>query len=369
MDKPVANPPAALPSWWDDLSTAVLVTDSRLSLLGLNSSAEVLLGLSRERIIGHDLGQWLKLDRNLATCLRSALTLDQPITLRARQMEPLRAEPFLADVVITPLHGSGGEPGQLLFELTAIDRHERITREEQLQNQQAITRAVTRGLAHEIKNPLGGLRGAAQLLASELDDPGLQEYTRIIIREADRLRGLVDRMLGPNNLPRRATVNLHEVLEHVRGLVSVQLPPGLSIRGDYDPSIPDVQADRDMLIQAVLNLVQNAVEALEEEGEITLVSRVLRQYTISGHRHRLVARLSVRDNGPGIPEEIRERIFFPLVTGRAAGTGLGLPIAQSLIQLHEGLIECRSRPGATSFDILLPISPPPHQPPAAKDDC
>ncbi|WP_017942963.1 MULTISPECIES: nitrogen regulation protein NR(II) [unclassified Thioalkalivibrio] len=353
-----SNSGPATPPWWDDLSTAVLVTDAELCLLSMNSAAEVLLGLSRERIVGHGLGQWLKLDRNLANRLRSALTLDQPITLRARQLEPLRADSFLADIVITPLHGEGDRPGQLLFELNAIDRHERISREEQLQKQQAITRAVTRGLAHEIKNPLGGLRGAAQLLASELDESGLKEYTQIIIREADRLRSLVDRMLGPNNLPRREAVNLHEVLEHVRGLVSVQLPLGLKIRGDYDPSIPDVQADRDMLVQAILNLVQNAVHALEDGGEITLSSRILRQYTISGHRHRLVAKLSVRDNGPGIPEEIRERIFFPMVTGRAAGTGLGLPIAQSLIQLHDGLIECHSRPGATSFDILLPIEPP-----------
>ncbi|WP_026279666.1 nitrogen regulation protein NR(II) [Thioalkalivibrio sp. ALJ16] len=358
MNTPPANPGPATPPWWDDLSTAVLVTDADLCLLSLNSAAEVLLGLSRERILGHGLGQWLKLDRSLSSRLRSALSLDQPITLRARQLEPLRADSFLADMIITPLHGDGGRPGQLLFELNAIDRHERISREEQLQKQQAITRAVTRGLAHEIKNPLGGLRGAAQLLASELDDSGLKEYTQIIIREADRLRSLVDRMLGPNNLPRREAVNLHEVLEHVRGLVSVQLPLGLKVRGDYDPSIPDVYADRDMLVQAILNLVQNAVHALEDGGEIVLSSRILRQYTISGHRHRLVAKLSVRDNGPGIPEDIRERIFFPMVTGRAAGTGLGLPIAQSLIQLHDGLIECRSRPGATSFDILLPIEPP-----------
>lgn len=359
MNTSSANLGPTTPPWWDDLSTAVLVTDADLCLLSMNSAAEVLLGLSRERIIGHPLGQWLNLDRNLSSRLRSALTLDQPITLRARQMEPLRADRFLADVIITPLHGGISErPGQLLFELNAIDRHERISREEQLQKQQAITRAVTRGLAHEIKNPLGGLRGAAQLLASELNDSGLKEYTQIIIREADRLRSLVDRMLGPNNLPRREAVNLHEVLEHVRGLVSVQLPLGLKIRGHYDPSIPDVQADRDMLVQAILNLVQNAVHALEDGGEITLRSSILRQYTISGKRHRLVAKLSVCDNGPGIPEDIRERIFFPMVTGSAAGTGLGLPIAQSLIQLHDGLIECRSRPGATSFDILLPIDSP-----------
>ncbi len=355
MNTSAANPGSATPPWWDDLSTAVLVTDPDLYLLCLNSSAEELLGLSRERILGHGLGQWLQLDHSLSSRLRSALTLEQPITLRARQLQPVRADSFLADVIITPLRGEGGHSRRLLFELNAIDRHERISREEQLQKQQAITRAVTRGLAHEIKNPLGGLRGAAQLLASELDDSGLKEYTSIIIREADRLRSLVDRMLGPNNLPRREAVNLHEIMEHVRELVSVQLPLGLKIRGNYDPSIPEMYADRDMLVQAILNLVQNAVNALEDGGEITLTSRVLRQYTISGHRHRLVARLSVRDNGPGIPEEIRERIFFPLVTDRAAGSGLGLPIAQSLIQLHDGLIECHSRPGATSFDILLPI--------------
>ncbi|PYG03595.1 two-component system nitrogen regulation sensor histidine kinase GlnL [Thioalkalivibrio sp. ALE21] len=356
---PRPSPPLPTPPWWDDLSTAVMVTDGELRLQAMNGSAEVLLGLSRERILGHPLGHWLHLDRNLSTRLRSALVQDQPITLRARQMEPLRAESFLADVIITPLQGEGDEPGRLLFELSAIDRHERISREEQLQKQQAISRAVTRGLAHEIKNPLGGLRGAAQLLAGELDDPDLREYTRIIIHEADRLRALVDRMLGPNNMPQRTSVNLHEILEHVRGLISVQLPLGVKIRGDYDPSIPEIKADRDMLVQALLNLVQNALQALGDEGEIVLSSRILRQYTVSGKRHRLVARLSVRDNGPGIPEEVRERIFFPMITGRASGTGLGLPIAQSLVQLHDGLIECHSRPGSTRFDILLPVAGPP----------
>jgi two-component system, NtrC family, nitrogen regulation sensor histidine kinase GlnL len=341
-------------SWWDDLSTAVLVTDERLRLVAVNSSAEMLLGLSRDRVVGGQLGQWLRLDRNLSSQFQYALTLDQPITLRARRLQPLRAAGFLADLVISPLHEDDGGP-RLLLELTAIDRQQRISQEDQLRQQQAISRAVTRGLAHEIKNPLGGLRGAAQLLASEVHDPALREYTRIIIREADRLRSLVDRMLGPSSLPKREPVNVHEVLEHVRGLVSVQLPLGLRITADYDPSIPNVMADRDMLVQAILNLVQNAMQALGDHGEIRLVSRILRQYTISGQRHRLVARLRVRDNGPGIPDEIRERIFFPMVTGRAAGTGLGLPIAQSLIQLHSGLIECHSRPGCTDFDVLLPL--------------
>jgi len=354
-----ADPLPAIPTpgpcqWLDELSTAVLVTDSRLRLLAVNSAAEMLLGLSRDRVVGGQLGQWLRLDLNLANQLQQVLNDKQSVSLRGRSLRPLRAPEFLADMVISPLQDEDSED-RLLLEMTAIDRHQRITREDQLRQQQAITRAVTRGLAHEIKNPLGGLRGAAQLLASELDDPGLREYTGIIIREADRLRGLVDRMLGPSNMPRREPVNVHEVMEHVRGLVSVQLPLGLRITADYDPSIPDVLIDRDMLVQALLNLVQNAIQALGDHGEIRLMSRILRQYTISGQRHRLVARLRVRDNGPGIPEEIRERIFFPMVTGRASGTGLGLPIAQSLMQLNHGLIECRSRPGRTDFDVLLPL--------------
>lgn len=351
-ERPTASIPASL--WLDELATAVLVTDDDLRLVAINSAAEVLLGLSRDRVVGGELGQWIRLDRYLSHQLRQTLDLDQSVTVRARHLHPLRAPEFLADLVISPLHHAESN-ARLLLEITALDRHQRISREDQLRQQQAISRAVTRGLAHEIKNPLGGLRGAAQLLASELEDPALQDYTRIIIREADRLTNLVDRMLGPNNLPRREAVNAHEVLEHVRGLVSVQLPLGLRINADYDPSIPQILGDRDMLVQAVLNLVQNAVQALGDHGEIRLMSRILRQYTISGQRHRLVARLRVRDNGPGIPEEIRERIFFPMVTGRATGTGLGLPIAQSLAQLNNGVIECNSRPGCTDFDLLLPL--------------
>jgi two-component system nitrogen regulation sensor histidine kinase GlnL len=339
--------------WLDDLSIAIILLDDRFGLVRLNSAAEMLLGLSRERAAGGQLGQWLQLDRNLASQLENVLVEGQPITLRARQLRPLRAPAFLADLVASPIRGKGR--GRLVLEMNSIDRRHRISREDQLRQQQAISRAVTRGLAHEIKNPLGGLRGAAQLLAGELQDQGLREYTKIIIREADRLHKLVDRMLGPNNLPKREMINLHEVLEHVRGLVSVQLPLGLRILVDYDPSIPDMHADRDMLVQALLNLVQNAIQVLGDHGQIVLSSRILRQYTISGRRHRLVARLRVRDTGPGIPEEIRERIFFPMVTGRASGTGLGLPIAQSLIQLHNGLIECQSRPGRTDFDVLLPL--------------
>ncbi|MBD3619553.1 MAG: PAS domain-containing sensor histidine kinase, partial [Chromatiales bacterium] len=203
------------------------------------------------------------------------------------------------------------------------------------------------------------LRGAAQLLENELDDEELKEYTRIIIGEADRLQNLVDRMLGPNSLPRIREINIHEVLEHVRSLVGVEAPPDVHLVTDYDPSIPPVAGDRDQLIQVVLNLVRNAVHAVGDTGTITLRTRVQRQYTIGQTRHKLVASIDVIDDGPGIPEEIREKVFFPMVSGKAEGTGLGLSIAQSLINQHGGLIEYESRPGRTQFTILLPVEPVP----------
>ena len=229
--------------------------------------------------------------------------------------------------------------------------------------QHQAARAVVRGLAHEIKNPLGGLRGAAQLLERELSDESLKEYTRVIIGEADRLRNLVNRMLGPNTLPQKALINIHHVLERVRSVVLADTPvgalnaaPGVRIIRDYDPSIPDFQADRDQLIQAVLNIVRNAVQAVGDTGDITLRTRIQRQATISQQRYKLAVRIDIVDNGPGIPTDMLENIFYPLVTGRPEGTGLGLSIAQSLINQHQGLIECTSRSGQTIFTLLLPLA-------------
>jgi two-component system nitrogen regulation sensor histidine kinase GlnL len=212
-----------------------------------------------------------------------------------------------------------------------------------------------RGLAHEIKNPLGGLRGAAQLLERELSDPSLKEYTGIIIGEADRLQTLVNRMLGPNTRPQRRSINIHQVVERVRTLAVAEAPPGVTIVRDYDPSIPDFMAEPDQLIQALLNIVRNALQAIGEQGEIILRTRSIRQATIGHHRHKLAARLDIIDNGPGIPPDMMESIFFPMVTGRPDGTGLGLPIAQDLVNQHHGLIECHSEPGKTVFTLLLPI--------------
>jgi two-component system nitrogen regulation sensor histidine kinase GlnL len=242
----------------------------------------------------------------------------------------------------------------LLVELTPLDRQLRISREENLLAQQSVSRALTRNLAHEIKNPLGGLRGAAQLLERELADPALKEYTSIIIGEADRLQNLVDRMLGPNSIPRKREINVHQVVERVRQLVAAEVPSRVRLIRDYDPSIPPLVGDPDQLIQAVLNIVRNAMQAVGKEGDITLRTRTLRQFTIGHVRHKLVIKIDIVDTGPGIPAEIMEQIFYPMVSGRPGGTGLGLSIAQTIISQHGGLIECTSEPGNTCFSLLLP---------------
>jgi two-component system nitrogen regulation sensor histidine kinase GlnL len=233
-------------------------------------------------------------------------------------------------------------------------------RESQLLAQQEANRLMLRGLAHEIKNPLGGLRGAAQLLERELADPALTEYTQIIIGEADRLKNLIDRMLSSELAPAMARVSVHEVLERVRALVVADLPAGLTIECDYDPSLPDLWADRELLMQAFLNLVRNAVQAVDESGtrpgQVLLRTRVRRRVTIAGRHHRLLVQVDVIDNGPGVPEDLREQIFHPLITGRTTGTGLGLSIAQSLVSRHEGCINFHSVPGNTVFSVLLPIA-------------
>ncbi len=224
------------------------------------------------------------------------------------------------------------------------------------------SRSLVRGLAHEIKNPLGGLRGAAQLLEKELPDEKLKDYTGIIIEEADRLRNLVDRMLGPNKLVEKEEINIHEILERVCSLIQVDSKRPLTISRDYDPSIPNLIADSEQLIQAVLNIMRNSLQALatmsaDHKDEITVRSRIVRQITIGKIRHKLAARIDIRDNGPGIAHEILDAVFYPMVSGRADGTGLGLSISQSIIHQHQGLIECRSNKNDTEFSLILPLEP------------
>ncbi|MDH5572358.1 MAG: nitrogen regulation protein NR(II), partial [Gammaproteobacteria bacterium] len=248
----------------------------------------------------------------------------------------------------------GESPGMLL-EITPINRLLRIVRDENRLSQQDATREILRGLAHEIKNPLGGLRGAAQLLEKQLDSAELKEYTGVIISEADRLQKLLNRILGPNTLPDKQLLNIHEVLERVRSVVSVEAGQGISLRRDYDPSIPEFSADLDQLVQAILNIVRNAVQAMGDKGEVVLKTRVERKFSIGQNCHKLVARINIEDTGAGVPDDLKEKIFFPMVTGRAEGTGLGLSIALSIIERHGGVIECKSEPGHTVFSILIPI--------------
>src|SRR5437870_8845686 len=240
----------------------------------------------------------------------------------------------------------------LLAELRPLDRQLRQAREERMLFEQQTNRELIRNLAHEIKNPLGGLRGSAQLLERELERPELREYTQVIIKEADRLQALMDRMLTPHRAPRVEPVGIHEVLERVRSLVRAEF--GVEIQRDYDPSIPEIVGDREQLIQAVLNIARNAAQAGAKR--ISFRTRAVRQITILRQRHKLALELQVVDDGPGVPEEIQDRIFNPLVSGREGGTGLGLSLAQTFVQYHRGVVEFESRPGRTIFRILLPLT-------------
>lgn len=339
----------------DHLNTAVMLFDKDLRLTYLNPAAEMLFEVSSRHLLGQHAAYLLPCpDADTEQRLTAALASRHPFTEREINITGADGRTKTVNCTVLPLHHFDADE-EILVELYQVDRQLRITREEQLLSQHQATQALIRGLAHEIKNPLGGLRGAAQLLEQELPDPGLREYTRIIIDEADRLQALMNRMIGPNRMPRRTRINIHDVLEHVRGLILAEFPHGPAVIRDYDPSIPDFMADQDRLIQAFLNLARNGATAAGIAGRIELKTRVLRQFTIGNRRHRLVLQAQLRDNGPGIPEEISDQIFFPMISGQQGGTGLGLPIAQELISQHGGLIECESRPGDTTFCVYLPL--------------
>ncbi|MCY1298240.1 Sensory histidine kinase/phosphatase NtrB [compost metagenome] len=281
-----------------------------------------------------------------------------PFNKREAVLTALTGQTITVDYAVTPILNRGET--LLLLEVLPRDRLLRITKEEAQLSKQETTKLLVRGLAHEIKNPLGGIRGAAQLLARELPEDHLRDYTNVIIEEADRLRNLVDRMLGSNKLPNLALANVHEVLERVGSLIEAESQGSITLVRDYDPSIPDVRIDREQMIQAVLNIVRNAMQAIATHndlrlGRITLRTRTLRQFTIGHTRHRLVAKVEIIDNGPGIPAELQDTIFYPMVSGRPDGTGLGLAITQNIISQHQGLIECESHPGHTVFSIFLPL--------------
>lgn len=345
----------------EHLSTAILLLDDHLTVRYINPAAEILFGISASRINGRPLNEVIVCrGRSLQDRLYEYLLDGRPYTERETKILVSNNRTITVNCTVSPILDSALAPAALL-EIVQLDRLLRITREERRLVQHMVSRDMVRGVAHEIKNPLGGLRGAAQLLQSELEKEDLKEYTRIIIKEADRLHTLVDRMLGPNDLPKKRLVDIHDVLEHVRNLVKAEACDDVRFIRDYDPSMPRLYADRDQLIQAVLNIVRNALQAIGTHGMITFKTRIMHKFTIGHNRHRLVIKTDIIDNGPGISDKLLEKLFYPLVTGRERGTGLGLSIAQTLINQHHGLIECQSRPGRTEFCILLPIESPPSE--------
>jgi two-component system nitrogen regulation sensor histidine kinase GlnL len=341
----------------DALVTGVFLLDQDLQVTYLNTAAQTLLGLSPNQALG----------QRITELTRGAETL-MPLFDRARfggegvvQRELAWPAPGdvdrIFDCAVTQI--TIGQESRLLLEIEDITQHRRLTRENALLAQLGGSRLMVRQLAHEIKNPLGGLRGAAQLLERELLDPALREYTRVIISEADRLTNLLDSMLGPGRPPAKQLTNLHELLERVYHLLRSEAPEGVTVDRDYDPSLPPLTVDPNHIIQAMLNLGRNALQALSgadvHAPRLVLRTRSAGNVSVGARRHRLVASIQFEDNGPGVPSDIRDTIFYPLVSGRADGTGLGLGIAQDLVSRHGGLIEFDSAPGRTIFVISLPM--------------
>jgi two-component system nitrogen regulation sensor histidine kinase GlnL len=336
----------------DALATAVVVVDARGAVEHLNGAAQTMLAAGLNQARGRTLAELVRDPGPIESIVARAREGTEPVAHREIRLVPTaRADVSLVvDCTASPL-----DADNVLVEISDTTRQQRISRDTALLAQLGGSRLMVRQLAHEIKNPLGGLRGAAQLLERELPDASLREYTGVIIREADRLRALVDNLLGPVVPFRKQSVNLHELLQHVFHLLRSEAPPGIGILRDYDPSLPPVTIDRDQLVQAMLNLGRNAVQVLGDSGRLTLRTRAMTNVTIGAQRHRVVVCVQFEDNGPGVPPELADTIFYPLVTGRPGGTGLGLAVAQDIVTRHGGLIEFESRPGQTVFSLLLPL--------------
>lgn len=346
-------------SAFDHLATMVAVVNREGLCLFVNAAFETELGVSRRSLLGaYLLGLFAEADRFRETV--SAVARNDFSTSRmdtSVRRPGGHAESLAVHVIVTQIEQSE----DVLLELVEIEQQARLEREERALDQAQANKELVRNLAHEIKNPLGGIRGAAQLLEMEIESRALTEYTQVIIKEADRLQSLVDRLLAPHRKPHVVSdVNIHEVCERVRSLILAEFPRGLTVVRDYDISIPDFHGDRAQLIQTVLNIAHNAAQALIDRiqaGDARLImrTRINRQVTLGKQRHRLALELHIEDNGPGVPESIRDRIFYPLVSGRDGGSGLGLTLAQTFVQQHLGTIECDSTPGQTTFKIVLPL--------------
>ncbi len=351
---PAISPPRFLS--FDLLATLVAVVKTNGVVVFANAALEDALGTSRRTIEGSQLPDCFTEPHILQNALEGAGSNEFAALRYDAWLKRVNHEPIPVHVVVAQTD----TPGEAIVELLPLEQQAKQDREERLMDQAQANKELIRNLAHEIKNPLGGIRGAAQLLQMEIDKE-LTEYTQVIIHEADRLQSLVDRLLAPHRRPHLVgDVNMHEVCERVRLLILAEFPRGLRLLRDYDISIPDFRGDREQLIQAVLNIAHNAAQALAErvaagDAEITFKTRIARQVTFGKQRYRLALELHVIDNGPGVPDSIKDRIFYPLISGREGGSGLGLTLAQTFVQQHHGLIECDSVPGRTDFKILIPL--------------
>ncbi|MBL8506853.1 nitrogen regulation protein NR(II) [Chitinimonas sp. JJ19] len=334
------------------LETAVMVLDTARTVRYLNPAAETLFELPARETVGRPLSACFSEPAEILAALdaaekQNASVTEHDVALAVRLTNTIHVAFTVREVE---------SPAYTVLEFRQTDQQRRIANEERLAAQQQANRQLIRNLAHEIKNPLGGIRGAAQLLRKELPDPALHEYTKVITDEADRLQGLLDRLLTPHRLPQLGELNIHEVLERVRSVLLAEYPNGLAVRRDYDTSVPDLYGDKEQLIQAVLNIVRNAAQAMHGAGQIVLKTRIARQVTLNRRRFPLGLTLEIIDNGPGIPEHIRETIFYPLVSARPGGTGIGLHLAHTFIQQHNGTIDFESQPGRTCFTLTLPLN-------------
>jgi two-component system, NtrC family, nitrogen regulation sensor histidine kinase GlnL len=339
------------------LSTAVLILDRSFHLMHANAAAQSLFAFSHRNSVGLPLTRLLPGNDALFSMVEQVVKNEAGFNENELIVNLPGGAPLHLACIAAPV-----ETGQaaLVIEFHPLDQHLKIAREEKILENQKLNRELIRNLAHEIKNPLGGIRGSAQLLERELLELNvpagdLREYTQVIVHEADRLQALMDRMLTPHRVPKMATLNIHEVLERVRRLILAEFPDGMDVKRDYDISLPDLYGDPEQLIQALLNVARNAAQAMEGAGEIRFVTRVARQVTLAKQRHRLAIMVHVIDNGPGVPPYLRDQVFYPLVTGRDGGTGLGLSLAQNFINQHHGIIEFDSKPGNTQFTIILPV--------------
>jgi len=344
----------------DNLHSAVLVIGENLQVVYINPAAELLFHISNNRAVDKNIRELVIEEHEFFDRLERSIISNHPYTVYESRLKIHNQKSIYVDYSVAPIeYLTSGK--FLLLEFIRIKAQQKHSHEDNILSQYEASKSLLRGLAHEIKNPLGGIRGAAQLLERELTDENNKQFTQIIINETDRLKNLLDRMVGPKDIPTKSDTNIHKILEHVRKLVLAENGQA-AIFADYDPSIPELYADESMMIQIILNITRNAVKAItssrndSSDGKIIYRTRTKRNCTIGSQTHALVAKIDIEDNGSGVPDELQEKIFMPMITGHAEGTGLGLSIAQSLVQQHNGLIEFTSGPDKTIFTILLPIN-------------